>query len=167
MKNAKKRLIHKKLKLWALLIICLLFSAPMKSQQLYVGANYHPHDDKNMGKIENDIRLMKEAGFTVVRMGHLAWDSYEPSDGVFDFAWFDKVMDKMDKAGIKVLLDIPVRPAPLWLHHKYPSIDITDSNGNRQYANHRYMDDIGDPDYQKYALRFVDAISRRYAKHPA
>ena len=167
MKNAKKRLIHKKLKLWALLIICLLFSAPMKSQQLYVGANYHPHDDKNMGKIENDVKLMKEAGFTVVRMGHLAWDSYEPSDGVFDFAWFDKVMDKMDKAGIKVLLDIPVRPAPLWLHHKYPSIDITDSNGNRQYANHRYMDDIGDPDYQKYALRFVDAISRRYAKHPA
>lgn len=167
MKNAKKRLIHKKFKFWALLIICLLFSATMRSQQLYVGANYHPHDDKNIGKIENDVKLMKEAGFTVVRMGHLAWDSYEPSDGVFDFAWFDKVMDKMDKAGIKVLLDIPVRPAPLWLHHKYPSIDITDSNGNRQYANHRYMDDIGDPDYQKYALRFVDAISKRYAKHPA
>lgn len=167
MKKKKERLKHKRSKIWALLFICIFFSGTMRSQQLYVGANYHPHDDKNIGKIENDIRLMKEAGFTVVRMGHLAWDSYEPSDGVFDFAWFDKVMDKMDKAGIKVLLDIPVRPAPLWLHHKYPSIDITDSNGNRQYANHRYMDDIGDPDYQKYALRFVDAISRRYAKHPA
>ena len=46
--------------------------------QLYVGANYHPHDDKDLTKIENDIRLMKEAGFTCVRLGHLAWDSYEP-----------------------------------------------------------------------------------------
>jgi hypothetical protein len=34
--------------------------------------------------------------FTVVRMGHLAWDSYETSDGKFDFAWFDNVMDLMD-----------------------------------------------------------------------
>jgi beta-galactosidase GanA len=29
-------------------------------------------------------------------MGHLAWDSYEPSEGKFDFDWFDKVMDMMN-----------------------------------------------------------------------
>jgi len=29
-------------------------------------------------------------------MGHLAWDSNETSDGKFDFAWFDNVMDLMD-----------------------------------------------------------------------
>ena len=69
---------------------------------------------------------MKDAGFTVVRMGHLAWDSYEPSEEKFDFAWFDKVMDMMNEAGIKVIPDIAIRPAPVWLHHKYPSIDISD-----------------------------------------
>ena len=37
------------------------------SRQLYVGANYHPHDDKNPEKIKKDIELMKAAGFTVVR----------------------------------------------------------------------------------------------------
>lgn len=58
---------------------------------------------------------MKDAGFTVVRMGHLAWDSYEPSEGKFDFAWFDTVMDMMNKAGIKVILDIAIRPAPIWI----------------------------------------------------
>lgn len=26
---------------------------------------------------------MKDAGFKVVRMDHLAWDCYEPSDGEF------------------------------------------------------------------------------------
>src|SRR5512133_2594495 len=29
------------------------------------------------------------------------------------------------------------------------------------------MEDVGDPNYQKYALRFTDAISKRYANHPA
>jgi len=57
----------------------------VKAQQLYVGANYHPHDDKNIEKIKSDIKLMKAAGLNVVRMGHLAWDSYEPAEGQFDF----------------------------------------------------------------------------------
>ncbi len=75
-------------------------------------------------------------------------------------------MDKMNAAGIKVILDIAVHPAPIWLHHQYPSIDVVDPNGNRQYPNHRYMDDVGDPHYQHYALRFADALVRRYGKHP-
>jgi beta-galactosidase len=139
----------------------------LKAQVLYVGANYHPHDNKQPEKIKNDIQLMKAAGLNVVRMGHLAWDSYEPSDGKFDFKWFDDVMDMMSEAGIKVILDIAIRPAPIWLHHKYPSIDIVDANGDVLYPNHRYMEDIGDPMYQEYALRYADTLTKRYGKHPA
>ncbi|HEX7584303.1 MAG TPA: beta-galactosidase, partial [Prolixibacteraceae bacterium] len=147
--------------------ILLLLVINGNSQALYVGANYHPHDDKNLEKIKSDIKLMKAAGFTSVRMGHLAWDSYEPSEGKFDFEWFDKVMDMMNQAGIKVILDIAIRPAPIWLHHKFPSINIVDANGDVLYPNHRYMEDIGDPMYQQYALRFTDAITKRYANHPS
>jgi beta-galactosidase len=147
--------------------ILLAFGFSLFAQQLYVGANYHPHDDKNIEKIKQDIVLMKAAGLNVVRMGHLAWDSYEPSEGKFDFAWFDQVMDRMNEAGIKVILDIAIRPAPIWLHHKFPSIDLVDANGDVQYPNHRYMEDIGDQNYQKFALLFTDAISKRYANHPA
>ena len=153
--------------LYVLIGTLLLLNNNVHSQQLYVGANYHPHDDKNIEKIKKDIRLMKEAGFTVVRMGHLAWDSYEPSEGKFDFAWFDKVMDLMNEAGIKVILDIAIRPAPIWLHHKYPSIDVVDVNGDRHYPNHRYMEDVGDPMYQKYAVRYADTLTKHYAKYPA
>ncbi len=150
-----------------LFTLFLSVSISMKAQQLFVGANYHPHDDKNIEKIKKDIDLMKAAGFTSVRMGHLAWDSYEPSEGNFDFEWFDRVMDMMNDAGIKVILDIAIRPAPIWLHHKFPSIDIVDAGGDVLYPNHRYMEDIGDPNYQKYALLFTDAITKRYASHPA
>jgi len=152
-----------------LLIVAILFvyGFSLQAQQLYVGANYHPHDDKNIENIKKDIELMKAAGLNVVRLGHLAWDSYEPSEGKFDFEWFDTVMDRMNQAGIKVILDIAIRPAPIWLHHKFPTIDIVDAGGDVLYPNHRYMEDIGDPNYQKYALRFTDAISKRYANHPA
>jgi beta-galactosidase len=152
-----------------LLTIGFLLIASIKgySQILYVGANYHPHDDKNPEKIKQDIQFMKSAGFNVVRMGHLAWDSYEPSEGRFDFDWFDFVMDKMNEAGIKVLLDIAIRPAPIWLHQKFPSMNITNANGSVLYPNHRYMEDIGDPHYQEYALRYTDALTKRYGKHPA
>ncbi len=151
-----------------LLISCLLLlSLGSQGQELFVGTNYHPHDNKDPEKIKSDIMLMKAAGFKVVRMGHLAWDSYEPSEGKFDFKWFDTVLDMMNNAGIKVILDVAVRPAPLWLHHKYPEINVTDPEGHVQYPNHRYMVDIGDSVYQKYALRFADSLTRHYAHHPA
>lgn len=156
-----------KLKYFLLFILSFSFILSLQAQQLYVGANYHPNDDKNIEKIKNDILLMKDAGFTVVRMGHLAWDSYEPSEGKFDFVWFDKVMDLMNDAGIKVILDIAIRPTPIWLHHKYPSINIVDANGDVQYPNHRYMEDVGDPMYQKYAVRYADTLTKHYAKYPA
>lgn len=56
---------------YLLILIGILFlsTTNVNSQQLYVGANYHPHDDKNREKIKKDIELMKDAGFTVVRMG--------------------------------------------------------------------------------------------------
>jgi len=155
------------IKILLLIAIPFLLSFALNAQELYVGANYHPHDDKNIEKIKSNIQLMKAAGFTSVRMGHLAWDSYEPSEGKFDFGWFDMVMDMMNQAGIKVILDIAIRPAPIWLHHKFPSIDIVDANGDVRYPNHRYMEDVGDPNYQKYALLFTDAITKQYANHPA
>jgi beta-galactosidase len=150
-----------------LFILVFLLNFSLKAQELYVGANYHPHDDKNQEKIRKDIQLMKAAGLNVVRMGHLAWDSYEPAEGKFSFGWFDTVMNRMGEAGIKVILDIAIRPAPIWLHRKYPSISIVDANGNVQYPNHRYMEDVGDPNYQKYAVRFTDTLTKRYGKHPA
>jgi beta-galactosidase len=133
---------------------------------LIVGANYHPHDS-DPATWRRDVAMMRDAGIRMVRLGHLAWDTFEPSDGEFSFAWFDEVMDLMQANGIAVILDIAVRPAPLWLHRKHPTIDVIDANGNRLYPNHRYMDDVGDPAFRTHAMRFADRLTKRYAHHPA
>jgi beta-galactosidase len=44
--------------------------------------------------------------------------------GKFDFEWFDKVMDKMQASRIRVIVDIPGLPAPIWLHRTYPGVDL-------------------------------------------
>jgi len=134
--------------------------------QLFVGTCYQPID-RTPEQVDRDIAIMKGAGFNVVRMGDLSWDSFEPSQGKFDFGWFDKIMDKMQANGIRVILDIPGTPAPIWLHRRYAGVDIVDQNGARRPPAERYMDDISDPDYAREAGILADAMTKRYAHHPA
>jgi len=134
--------------------------------QLFVGTCYQPID-RSPEEIDRDIAIMKHAGFNVVRMGDLSWDSFEPSQGKFEFEWFDKIMDKMQANGIRVILDIPGLPAPIWLHRLYPGVDITSQNGTRLAPAERYMDNIGDPDYVREVEILADTMTKRYAHHPA
>lgn len=138
----------------------------INKEMLYTGTNYHPHD-WDRARWVYDLDLMKEASFRVIRLGHLCWDSFEPSDGTFCFDWMDEVMDLCAERGIGVFLDIPTRPAPIWLHKKHPSIDIVDRTATRQNAHTRYMEDVGDPHFQKYACRMAARLAQRYQNHKA
>lgn len=134
--------------------------------QIFVGTCYQPID-RSPEEIDHDIAIMKHAGFNVVRMGDLSWDSFEPQRGRFTFGWFDKVMDKMQANGIRVILDIPGTPAPIWLHRAYAGIDVIAQNGTRLPPAERYMDDISDPDYVREVSIMADVLTKRYAHHPA
>ena len=134
--------------------------------ELYIGANYQPVD-RSPEEIHADIALMKKNGFSVVRMGDLSWDYFQPAEGVFTFDKFDKVLAEMHANGIKVIVDIPGQPAPMWLHKKYPGVDLVTQNGTRLYAAERYMDDTSDPDYRRLARDLAEAMTKRYGKNPA
>jgi beta-galactosidase len=134
--------------------------------QLFVGTCYQPVD-RSPDQIRRDIALMKQAGFNVVRMGDLSWDYFEPEEGKFTFDAFDRIMDAMQANGIKVILDIPGTPAPLWLHRKYPGVNLVNAQGAVVHPAERYMLDISDPDYRRHAVRLAEKLTQRYAKHPA
>jgi beta-galactosidase len=134
--------------------------------QLFVGTCYQPID-RTPEQIDRDIAIMKHAGFNIVRMGDLSWDSFEPAQHKFEFEWFDKIMDKMQAAGIGVILDIPGSPAPIWLHRAYPGVDLVTQNGTRLPPAERYMDNISDPSYVRELGILAEALTKRYAHHPA
>ncbi|MBS1705996.1 MAG: beta-galactosidase [Armatimonadetes bacterium] len=133
---------------------------------LFVGTCYQPID-RTPEQIKADIAIMRKAGFNVVRMGDLSWDSFEPAEEKFEFGWSDRILDQMHEAGIRVVLDIPGSPAPIWLHRKYPGVDIVNEQGNRVPPAERYIDDISDPDYRRCSKQLAEAMLQRYAKHPA
>jgi beta-galactosidase len=131
-----------------------------------VGTCYQPID-RTPEEIDKDIAIMKGAGFNVVRIGDLSWDSFEPSQGKLNFGWWDKIVSKMHENGIKVILDIPGSPAPIWLHRAYPGVDIVSQNGTRLPPAERYMDDISDPNYVRELAILAEAMTKHFAHNPA
>ena len=82
-------------------------------------------------------------------MGDLSWDSFEPSQGRFDFGWFDKIMDEMQANGIRVILDTPRTARADLASSRLSWRRPGESERDRFAAAERYMDDISDPDYAR------------------
>ena len=134
--------------------------------EIFVGTCYQPVD-RSPEQIKQDIAIMKAAGFNMVRMGDLSWDAFEPEDGRFTFEWFDDILAQMNKAGIRVIVDIPGQPAPIWMHKRYPGVDLVNQDGVRLNAATRYWDNVSDPDYRRLLRRLAEKMMRRYAHNPA
>ena len=43
---------------------------------------------------------MQQAGVNLVSVAIFSWAKLEPEEGVYDFDWLDRVIDKLGKAGI-------------------------------------------------------------------
>ena len=91
------------------------FDKPLYGAAYY--SEYTPTD-----RLDEDIRLMKQAGLTVVRVGESTWSLFEPHDGQFEFAWMDRILDKLNAAGIKVILGTPTYSIPSWLAREHPEV---------------------------------------------
>src|SRR5687768_8261002 len=90
---------------------------------LYGAAYYHEYMPSE--RLDIDVELMRKAGIAVVRVGESTWTSWEPRDGEFQFAWMDRIVDAMRKAGIRVIMGTPTYSIPPWLYKKHPDIVVT------------------------------------------
>jgi beta-galactosidase len=115
-------------------------------KKLYHGAAYYPElwDEK---AIEEDIKLMKEAGINVVRMGEFAWSTMEPEEGKFELSFFVKIIERLYENGIESVMCTPTPTPPIWFSHDHPERMYVDrdgkamGHGSRQHActNHPYF----------------------------
>ncbi len=132
---------------------------------------YMPGDQA--ARLDKDVALMKAAGLNVVRMGESTWSLWEPEDGKFEYAWMDRVVDAMGKAGIKVILGTPTYSIPAWMAHQHPEIfaerippgmfggkPVASVYGLRQNM------DTDSPAYRFYAERLIRHIVAHYKDNP-
>jgi beta-galactosidase len=85
---------------------------------LYGAAHYHEYVPYE--RPDKDVALMKQAGITVVRVGESPWTSWEPRDDDFQFAWMDRILAAMHRAGIRVIMGTSTYSIPPWLYKKHP-----------------------------------------------
>ena len=126
-------------------------SAPEMGNVLY-GVSYY-HEYMPYERLDKDVELMQKAGISVVRLGESTWTSWEPQDGVFEFDWMKRIIDRLHQAGIKVILGTPTYSIPPWLYRKHPEILVTRLGGQKSYYGIRQNMDISHPAYRYYAER--------------
>ena len=153
-------------------LLLLLSSAPLiladtpKFPTVLYGASYY-HEYMPYERLEKDVELMERAGITFARVGESTWGVLEPRDGEFDFAWLEKVIDRLHKAGIKVILGTPTYSIPAWLFKKHPEIQVKQINQPRYTYGLRQMTNLTHPTYRFYAERIIRKVVGHFKDDPA
>ncbi|WP_229070302.1 beta-galactosidase [Actinoplanes sp. DH11] len=123
---------------------------------------YQPTD-----RLDTDLDLMADAGFTVIRVGESVWSTWEPEDGRFDLDWLQPVLDGAHRRGIGVILGTPTYAVPPWLARLYPEIAGERSTGRPIGWGARQEVDFTHPAFRFHAERIIRQVVGRYARHPA
>ncbi len=137
----------------------------MRMQNVLYGAAYY-NEYMPYERLDKDVAMMKEAGFTVVRMGESTWSLWEPEDGKFEYAWMDRVVDAMGKAGIKVIMGTPTYSIPTWLYHEHPEILARPLGGAKTFYGMRQNMDTDNPIFRAKAQQLIRNMVEHYRNTP-
>jgi beta-galactosidase len=139
---------------------------PDRMDTVLYGAAYYP-EYMPYERLDQDIALMQKAGISVVRIGESSWGLWEPRDGQFEFAWMDRVVEKLHAAGIRIILGTPTYSIPAWMYKKHPEIIITRLGGQYLYYGLRQNTDLANATYRAYCERVIRKILEHYKGNAA
>ncbi|WP_382303550.1 beta-galactosidase [Herbiconiux sp. UC225_62] len=129
------------------------------------GASYYPEYEASPN-VADDLRLMVDAGFTVIRMGESTWGSYEPAEGLLDLDPFADVVDLAHAAGLQIVIGTPSYAAPAWLARRHPEVMARLPDGTVLPYGARQNLDFTSPVYRRHVERVVRALAERFGRHP-
>jgi beta-galactosidase len=129
------------------------------------GAAYYDEYTPN-DRLDQDIALMTAAHITVVRIAESTWGTEEPEEGRFDFSHIDRVLNAMDRAGIKVIVGTPTYAVPTWLAREHPDVLAITSEGQATYGTRQNMD-ITNLHFRAAAEAMIVALVRHVKDHPS
>ena len=118
-------------------------------------------------RLEKDVSLMEQAGLNVVRVGESTWSLWEPEDGRFEYAWMDRIIDRLRRSHIRVIMGTPTYSIPPWMYKRHPEILVTRLGGAKATYGMRQNMDITNPDFLRYAERVIRKIAEHYKDNPA
>jgi beta-galactosidase len=132
---------------------------------MYYGADYYPEHWPEE-RWAQDARMMREAGFNVVRMAEFAWTRMEPREGEFNFAWLDRAIALLAEEGIQTVLGTPTAAPPAWIMEAYPEASLVTEDGQVMTYGSRRNYCPTSAIYREHSLRIVQAMAQQYADNP-
>ncbi|MBO1337992.1 beta-galactosidase [Streptomyces sp. VRA16 Mangrove soil] len=138
----------------------------MTHHRLAFGGDYNPEQWPEAVWHE-DVRLMREAGVTMVSVGIFSWALLEPAQGDYDFGWLDRVIDLLHENGIAVDLGTPTVAPPKWFYTAHPDALPVTADGNRLAFGSRGAICHSNQAYRDAAARITERLARRYGTHEA
>lgn len=141
-------------------------TAPKGLRQLAFGGDYNPEQWPEEVWHE-DMRLMREAGVTMVSVGIFSWALLEPEPGRHDFGWLDRLLDLLHVNGIRADLGTPTVAPPAWFYRAHPDALPVRRDGVRYAFGSRGAICHGNAAYRAAAADITERLARRYADHPA
>ena len=132
------------------------------------GGDYNPDQWIKTPEIwDEDMRLMKLAHINSASVGIFSWAMLEPEEGVYNFEWLDKIMDKCYENDIGVILATPSGARPAWLAQKYPEVLRVPESGIRNEYGVRHNHCLTSPIYREKVQNINRKLAERYKNHPA
>ncbi|MFE1439044.1 beta-galactosidase [Streptomyces sp. NPDC058739] len=141
-------------------------STPRGLTGLAFGGDYNPEQWPE-DVWHEDVRLMREAGVTMVSVGIFSWALLEPSPGGYDFGWLDRVLGLLHENGIRVDLGTPTVVPPVWFYRAHPEALPVTADGTRYEFGSRGAICHSNPDYRAAAANITTRLAERYGDHPA
>ena len=137
----------------------------IQTNRLHLGAAYYPEHWSEEHWAE-DIRLMCEAGLSVVRMGEFAWSTFEPAEGEYHFDWLERAIEMLYENGIASILGTPTAAPPAWLTYAHPDTLAVDEFGRKVQHGNRCHYCVTSPEYHAACGRIVTAMAEYFGPNP-
>ena len=132
------------------------------------GGDYNPDQWINTPEIwDEDMRLMNLAHVNSATVSIFSWSMLEPEEGVYNFEWLDKLLDKLHENGKDVILATPSGARPTWLAQKYPEVLRVEETGIRNEYGVRHNHCLTSPIYREKVRNINTLLAQRYKDHPA
>ncbi|MFD0313204.1 beta-galactosidase [Streptomyces flavalbus] len=141
-------------------------TTPQGLTRLAFGGDYNPEQWPESVWRE-DVRLMREAGVSMVSVGIFSWALLEPEPGRYDFGWLDRVLDLLHENGVRVDLGTPTVVPPAWFYRAHPDALPVAADGTRLAFGSRGAICHSNADYRAAAAHITTRLAERYADHPA
>ena len=133
---------------------------------MILGVDYYPeHWPAEM--LDEDIKRIVSLGANTVRIGEFAWHMMEPTEGQFNFTFFDDVIKKLKANGLKVIFGTPTATFPAWLAKKYPLILAVNEYGQRHTFGGRRLYCYNAPEYKLATEKIVTQLLSHYQDEDA